>query len=101
MVGTRTGGVKAAKINKERNGEDFFSRIGRIGGSHSRKGGFASNKVGKDGLTGRERARLAGAVGGKKSSRAGVRNGEGKEANKDIEAAEHILEQEVRNGRDS
>lgn len=79
MSGTRAGGLKAAATNKKRNGEDFFARIGKKGGSVIGKtGGFASDKTGKDGLTGRERARIAGAIGGRKSSRAGVKNGEGK-----------------------
>ena len=34
-----------------------------------RTGGFASEKVGKDGLTGKQRAEIAGAKGGRKSKR--------------------------------
>ncbi len=64
MTGTKAGGLKAAATAKARHGEDFYQRIGKIGGHNSTRGGFASYKVGKDGLTGRERARLAGAVGG-------------------------------------
>ena len=41
--------------------------------SHPGTGGFASEKVGKDGLTGRERARKYGAIGGHISKR-GVAN---------------------------
>ena len=41
-----------------------MSTIGAMGGKVSRKGGFASAKVGKDGLTGAQRAKRAGAVGG-------------------------------------
>ncbi|MBO7720129.1 hypothetical protein J6S35_00620 [Candidatus Saccharibacteria bacterium] len=69
MVGTLQGGKKAAATNKERHGEDFYARIGKKGGHNSRTGGFASDVVGKDGLTGRERARMAGAIGGFKSRR--------------------------------
>ena len=69
MSGTLAGGRKAAKTNKMRHGDDFYKRIGSKGGSHSCNGGFASDKVGKDGLTGRERARLVGAEGGRKSIR--------------------------------
>lgn len=62
---------------------------GRIGGSRGRgpeyTGGFAAIKVGADGLTGRQRARISGAKGGKISRR----------TKKDpIEEAERILEEE-------
>lgn len=43
--------------------------IGSKGGKAGHTGGFASDKVGSDGLTGVERARLAGAKGGKISKR--------------------------------
>jgi hypothetical protein len=46
-----------------------MKRIGAMGGSRSRNGGFASKKVGRDGLTGRERAREYGAIGGRISRR--------------------------------
>lgn len=59
---------------------DHMVAMGKKGGKLSKTGGFASNKVGADGLTGRERARLVAAIGGLKSTRAGVRNGEGKHA---------------------
>lgn len=65
MAGTKYGGLSAARTNKERYGSDFYKRIGAEGGKRGRTGGFASDKVGKDGLTGRERARLVGAKGGK------------------------------------
>lgn len=42
-----------------------MAEIGRMGGKASGAGGFASDKVGSDGLTGRERARIAGRKGGK------------------------------------
>lgn len=64
MSGTRKGGLKAAKTNKEKHGKDFYANIGRIGGRNSHTGGFASNKIGKDGLTGQERAKLWGAIAG-------------------------------------
>jgi hypothetical protein len=63
MAGTKIGGIKAAETNKKRYGEDFYRKIGAEGGKKSRGGGFASEKVGKDGLTGRERAKVAGAKG--------------------------------------
>jgi uncharacterized protein len=69
MAGTKIGGAKAGKTNKERYGDDYYARIGAQGGKKGKTGGFASDKVGKDGLTGRERARLAGQLGGLKSRR--------------------------------
>lgn len=52
---------------RERYGDDYYSNIGRKGGQNGHTCGFASNKVGKDGLTGPERARIAGFKGGLKS----------------------------------
>lgn len=69
MGGTIEGGKKAAATNKRIYGEDFYSRIGRLGGSRGHTGGFASTIVGPDGLTGSERARRVGAVGGRRSRR--------------------------------
>lgn len=69
MSGTREGGLKAAETNKKKQGADFYARIGSKGGKNSTTGGFASGIVGKDGLTGPERAKVAGAKGGKISRR--------------------------------
>lgn len=69
MSGTINGGKKAAKTNLKLHGKDFYKEIGRKGGKRSSTGGFASQKVGLDGLTGLERARIAGAKGGRKSKR--------------------------------
>lgn len=69
MTGNRAGGLKAATTNKARNGEDFYKRIGQIGGRNGTTGGFASTKVGKDDLTGAERAKIYGRKGGLKSRR--------------------------------
>lgn len=69
MAGTRDGGAKAAATNKTKYGSDFYAKIGAKGGMKGKTGGFASNKKGTDGLTGRERARLAGSKGGKLSRR--------------------------------
>lgn len=52
------GGKKAAKRNKELYGNDFYQKIGAMGGKKSRGGGFAANP---------ELAREAGRKGGKKS----------------------------------
>lgn len=68
MAGNVIGGRKAAKKNIARE-EKFYQRIGHIGGKKSQNGGFASDVIGKDGLTGKERARLAGKKGGKISRR--------------------------------
>ena len=78
MSGTFKGGLKAAKTNIKRHGKDYYANIGRKGGKKSRTGGFASNKVGRDGLTGLQRAKIAGAKGGLKSRRgSGKRNKDG------------------------
>lgn len=76
MAGTKIGGMKAAATNKELHGEDFYRRIGRIGGQRGVTGGFASDKKGKDGLTGRERAVVAGYKGGRISRRGPVKHKE-------------------------
>lgn len=64
MAGTKAGGMKAAATNKAKHGADFYNNIGKIGGANGHTGGFASDKVGRDGLTGLQRARIAGAKGG-------------------------------------
>lgn len=87
MSGTKAGGAKAAVTNKELHGKDFYSRIGKLGGKVSTPtGGFGSLKKDANGLTGRERASLAGAIGGHKSTRAGVKNGAGKATPKKAKA---------------
>lgn len=84
--------MKAKKANLEKYGPDFYKRIGAKGGSNGKgpgyKGGFASNEVGEDGLTGKQRAKLAGAIGGKRSRRGPAKD--------DIEKAEEVLEAEVK-----
>ena len=72
MAGTREGGVKARQTNLEKYGPDFYKTIGKRGGQMGVSGGFASDKVGADGLTGSERARIAGSKGGTKSKRKGT-----------------------------
>ena len=69
MAGTAIGGQRAAETNKKKFGSDFYKQIGAIGGRKGRTGGFASSFVGADGLTGRERAKEAGRIGGLKSKR--------------------------------
>jgi hypothetical protein len=60
MAGTRSGGLNAAKTNKEKYGADFYAKIGAKGGRIGRTGGFYAN---------RELARIAGAKGGRISKR--------------------------------
>ena len=61
--------MRAAITNKKKYGEGFYARIGAKGGANGHSGGFASDKKGADGLTGRERAHIAGSKGGKTSRR--------------------------------
>ena len=42
MAGTKEGGARAATTNKSKYGEDFYVRIGAIGGKNGNTGGFAS-----------------------------------------------------------
>lgn len=60
MAGTRAGGLKAYATNLEKQGKDFYRRIGSKGGKNGHTGGFAANP---------ELARIAGAKGGKISRR--------------------------------
>ncbi len=60
MSGTRAGGMKAAKTNKQRYGREFYEEIGRKGGKISTGGGFAKDP---------ELARKAGRLGGLRSRR--------------------------------
>ncbi len=69
MSGTKAGAKKAAETNKKRHGKDFYAQIGRKGGQNGHTGGWASETVGKDGLTGYERAKKWGAIGGKLGKR--------------------------------
>ena len=69
MPGTREGGLKAKQTNLKRHGKNFYANIGRKGGKNGHTGGFASEKIGKDGFTGLERAAIAGRKGGQLSKR--------------------------------
>ena len=62
MAGTKAGGLKARETNIKLHGIDFYKRIGSMGGKAGdpTKKGFASNI---------ERAKKAGAKGGKISKR--------------------------------
>lgn len=70
MGNTKKGGKKFVQtmINKYGSYEKWIDQMrinGSKGGSKNGTGGFASDKVGNDGLTGRERAVIAGRKGGK------------------------------------
>lgn len=67
MSGNRTGGLKAAKKNMRNHGRGFYKRIGKLGGSvkHPETRHF---------FVDREMARTAGAKGGTKSTRLGIKN---------------------------
>lgn len=60
MPGTRIGGLKAAQTNKERHGEDFYRKVGAVGGKRQVPKGFALNP---------DLARSAGSKGGSISRR--------------------------------
>ena len=60
MAGTIAGGKAAAATNKKIYGEDFYAKIGAMGGKKGHTGGFFAN---------RELARIAGAKGGRISRR--------------------------------
>ena len=68
-----------------------MQEIGSKGGANGKgpgyKGGFASDEVGEDGLNGRQRAKLAGAVGGKRSRRGPAKD--------EIEKVEAVLKSEA------
>lgn len=65
MAGTKAGAKKASNTMRKRYGDDYYHRIGKVGGQNGRTGGFYAN---------REVARNAGAKGGRISNRAGVKN---------------------------
>ncbi len=76
MSGSKLGGQRAAATNKTKYGEDFYIRIGAIGGKNGKTGGFASPLLCdceyKEDL--HKKASCAGALGGKISRRGkGVR----------------------------
>lgn len=80
------------RLGSEEAIREHYRTIGRRGGQRSHNGGFASDKVGKDGLTGRERSHIAGRLGGQRSSRRGIKNGSGKRHQKEDDFIESILE---------
>lgn len=75
MAGNKEGGAKARDTNRAVYGKDFYARIGAMGGKIGRTGGYASEMIGPDGLTGRERASINGVKGGKASRRGSAKKG--------------------------
>jgi hypothetical protein len=65
MSGSKTGGIKTAQTLKSKYGQDYYVKIGAIGGKRGHTGGFYANS---------DLARLAGEKGGRKSSRKGIKN---------------------------
>lgn len=78
MAGNKLGAAKARQKVIELYGKDFYKKIGHKGGSNGTTGGFASDKLDKDGLTGKQRASVAGRIGGINSTRKGIKNGQSK-----------------------
>lgn len=69
MSGTKEGARKRLeKLRKEHDPEWFKQNASKAGKAGGNGKGYASEKVGKDGLTGRQRAALAGKKGGQLSS---------------------------------
>ena len=66
ISGTKAGSIKAVAKIKERYGDDYFKKLGSLGGKKGTTGGFYSN---------RELARIAGAIGGAKSRRGKAKKG--------------------------
>lgn len=80
-MGRREGGLAAAKINKQRYGEDFYRVIGAMGGRSSSAGkGFDHPTICNCSLIqgAHKLAKCRGKLGGLKSRRTGIKNGEGK-----------------------
>lgn len=64
-------GKKVAATNLAKD-PDFYKKIGAMGGKIGKTGGFASTSIGADGLTGKERAEVAGRKGGTISRKGAV-----------------------------
>lgn len=74
--------------------QQFMRGIAARGGSRSGTGGFADPKVGADGLTGKERARTAGALGGRVSKR----KAKCKHGNRNLESI-YVIAETVNSGK--
>lgn len=69
MAGNAKGGLKAAKSNKDRHGDNFYKRIGALGGAAPTKLRTEDGKSLKGFALNPEAASRAGRIGGKKSKR--------------------------------
>ena len=69
MSGTLAGGAQAAQTNKAKYGEDFYKKIGVIGAANYRKRQAEGIAKPRGFALDRDRARIAGALGGKLSKR--------------------------------
>lgn len=86
MAGTIKGGEQAADTIKALYGQDFYQRVGALGGAvRSKAKGFGAGEAG------RERARIFGAIGGKVGRRGYVLS---PERRKEIKL--QVLKQQVR-----
>ena len=65
MPGTREGAKRAAQTNKERHGDDFYQRIGKLSNASWEKNGRKPRGLAAN----PELARIAGRKGGLKSKR--------------------------------
>lgn len=84
-MGRREGGLFTARINKRKYGEDFYKRIGAMGGRASSTGRGLDHPATCDcsliqGIHNVMQCR--GKLGGLKSRRTGIKNGEGKSHSK-------------------
>lgn len=70
MAGNKTGGLKAKETNIREHGQDFYKRIGGLGGKKTKADGCKPKGFAAD----PERARRSGRVGGSNSSRRGIGN---------------------------
>lgn len=70
MAGSKIGGLKAKESNLREHGQDFYERIGGLGGKKTKADGCKPKGFAAD----PNRARTAGTLGGQRSSRKGVTN---------------------------
>lgn len=59
MSGNSSGAKKAYQTRLERHGKENLKKMHSAGGKSSHVGGFGTKEIGKDGLNGKERAKMA------------------------------------------